>query len=154
MTPRRPPRLAVALLNRFLGNNEPLVGDLLEEFQVRRSSLWLWCQVVVAVLISAFRRPQEIRPLRLVDGLPAAMAGPPNRNRQRLMNISGTPRGSPVGGLGFVALAALLTVVVPQLWWVILGSMVAGTLLGLMRVVLNRRRAARHPVPSQSGVLF
>jgi hypothetical protein len=140
MTPRRPPRLAVALLNRFIGDNEPLVGDLLEEFQTRRSSLWLWRQVLVAVSIALFRRPQ-IRPLRLVDGAPAAIDGMRESPRHAAVNMSASPRGIGVGGLGLVALAAIVTVAAPAVWWVVLGTMVAGALLGLIMIALSRRSA-------------
>jgi hypothetical protein len=48
MTDREPARLAVALLERLIGN-EPLAGDLLEASR-GRSHAWLWRQVVLAVL--------------------------------------------------------------------------------------------------------
>jgi hypothetical protein len=54
MTPRRLPRLAIALLERSLVDDEPLKGDLIEEFNRGRSRWWLWRQVVAAVLA---RRP-------------------------------------------------------------------------------------------------
>lgn len=52
MTPRRPPRLAVALLERFVPDNEPLTGDLLEGWG-ERSDAWFWRQVGLAVLARA-----------------------------------------------------------------------------------------------------
>ena len=45
----RPPRLALALLERCIPDNEPLVGDLLEAF-VNRSDAWFWRQSAFAVL--------------------------------------------------------------------------------------------------------
>jgi hypothetical protein len=52
MTPRKPPRLANWLLNRFGGirQNPPLAGDLLEEFRSGRSSAWFWRQTLGTIL--------------------------------------------------------------------------------------------------------
>lgn len=58
--------LQLALLPYFLGNDEPLVGDLVEEWP-RRSSAWFWRQVVFAMLGKAgatvsvaLREPQRL----------------------------------------------------------------------------------------------
>ena len=40
-TRRRPARLTRLILNGFLAGNEPLTGDLLEEFDSGRSQWWL-----------------------------------------------------------------------------------------------------------------
>lgn len=45
-----PPRIAVALLDRFVCDDDPLRGDLLEEWPTR-SAYWLWRQVLYAVLV-------------------------------------------------------------------------------------------------------
>jgi hypothetical protein len=55
MTPRHPPRLAVLLLKRFAAN-EPLAGDLHEEYLAGRSSIWYWRQVIAAVVLVPMRR--------------------------------------------------------------------------------------------------
>lgn len=47
MTPRRRP-LRITLLPYLLGNDEPLVGDLIEEWP-RRSTAWFWRQVMFAM---------------------------------------------------------------------------------------------------------
>jgi hypothetical protein len=44
-----PPRLPLALLERCVPDNDPLVGDLLEGW-LERSDAWFWRQVVLAVL--------------------------------------------------------------------------------------------------------
>jgi hypothetical protein len=58
MTHQRPSRLALAVFDRFIPDNDPLRGDLLEEFECRRSQWWLWRQVLGAAIS---RRPL-IRP--------------------------------------------------------------------------------------------
>ena len=45
-----PPRLAVGLLRRFVPDNEPLVGDLLERFAMGQSRLEFWRQVLLAIV--------------------------------------------------------------------------------------------------------
>lgn len=49
MKPKEPPRLATLLLERFAAN-DPLTGDLYEEYQAGRSALWYWWQVTFAML--------------------------------------------------------------------------------------------------------
>ena len=50
MTTRRPVRLTLMILNGFLAGNEPLTGDLLEEFDSGRSQWWLFRQTAAAAL--------------------------------------------------------------------------------------------------------
>jgi hypothetical protein len=54
MTVTDPPRLATWLLQRFSWGprGESLVGDLLEQYQQKRSSVWYWRQVVTAMVAS------------------------------------------------------------------------------------------------------
>jgi hypothetical protein len=55
MTGRKPPALAAWLL-KWLGvcdANEPLVGDLAEEFQDGRSRVWYWRQTLSAIWIQS-----------------------------------------------------------------------------------------------------
>jgi hypothetical protein len=49
MTPTRASWLGIALLHQLLGDNEPLVGDPIEE-RANRSTAWFWRQLVFAVL--------------------------------------------------------------------------------------------------------
>ena len=58
--------LRIALLPYLLGGDEPLVGDLVEEWP-RRSNVWFWRQVVFAMLAktgtiasAALREPQRL----------------------------------------------------------------------------------------------
>jgi len=52
MTVTDPPRLATWLLQRFASGSrgESLVGDLLEQYQQKRSPAWYWRQAVTAIL--------------------------------------------------------------------------------------------------------
>jgi hypothetical protein len=69
MTPRRIP-LRVALLPHLLGDDEPLVGDLVEEWP-RRSNAWFWRQVLFAVIARTMTGASATlrEPQRLAGGL-------------------------------------------------------------------------------------
>jgi hypothetical protein len=69
MTGRRTP-LRVAVLPYLLGDDEPLVGDLVEE-SPRRSRAWFWRQVMSAVLARAMTGAWATlrEPQRLGEGL-------------------------------------------------------------------------------------
>jgi hypothetical protein len=155
MKDSRAPRLAVALLHRFV-SEEALVGDLLEEFEARHSQLWLWRQVLLAALIGLFRRTPEIRPLGLmeVDPILGHLEPPVVReSHPKTVNLTGSPRGAAVGGLGLVALGVLITVVAPQAWWFLLFGALGGVLLGIAMIVISRHRVSG-PGGGSPGVLF
>jgi hypothetical protein len=146
MKPVRPPRLALALLERWVPDHEALTGDLVEEFQVRRSRRWLWGQVVVALFVAARHRPQEIRPLRLVDR-PSRFADTDPRSRLRPVNLTGSPLDG-IGGLGLVLLVTLVSVLRPETWWIVLAAMASGVVLGLARIAISRHRLR---LPASNG---
>jgi len=56
---KRPPRIATLLMH--FANNDPLAGDLCEEYQDGRSNAWYWRQAVAAVV--ARLRTTDIREL-------------------------------------------------------------------------------------------
>lgn len=59
MTRHRPPRLAMSLLSRCLPEDDPLVGDLVEEFaQGQRRRSWFWRQTLAVV---GRRAPRSVR---------------------------------------------------------------------------------------------
>jgi len=60
MKPRKPPALAVWLLEKFgyLGEDSALLGDLLEEFRDGRSASWFWRQTTT-VLVKG-RSPKQV----------------------------------------------------------------------------------------------
>ena len=144
MTTRRPPRLALALLDRFAPDRAALAGDLVEEFGRRRSRVWFWWQVLAAIATAHAERPVEIRPLRLVDLQPVdALERSRKLNlRFRPVNLSASPVPG-IGGLGLVVLALLMSTVAPGAWGWLLASAVAGGVVGIAVGVFRRKRSAR-----------
>jgi Flp pilus assembly protein TadB len=139
-----PPKLALALLNRFGPQDDVLTGDLIEEFASGRSRWWFWQQTMSAVATEAGRRDREIRPLRLVeDESLDGTVGSRGRTRpgsfRMPVNITGTPVAG-VGGLGVAVLAGLVTFVVPQVWWIVAGVMAAGLAFGVLLLTAGRHR--------------
>ena len=69
-----PPRLATWLLQRFAWGprGESLVGDLLEQYQQKRSSAWYWRQVVTAILA---RTTSEVAAHKLLAVRAVAVGG-------------------------------------------------------------------------------
>jgi len=123
MTPK-PPRLALALLTRFVPDGDPLAGDLVEEFETRRSRAWFWGQVLAAILIRRLTPSDDVRQIVL----------------PRTVNISAAPAGLGVGGLSLVLLASLMTVVTPQAWLLVFLGAAAGVVLGGVLIAINRPR--------------
>jgi hypothetical protein len=150
----QPPRLAVALLNRFLPDNEPLVRVLLEEFAARKSRVWLWRQAILALLMGSFQPRVDVRPLRLVDRSPVEIMRPDIRPwaRTRTVNLTGSPLPG-VGGLSLIILMSLMTIMSPQVWWLVLLTILAGVVLGLALVLLRRRTGLRAEDSDQSSPL-
>jgi hypothetical protein len=140
MSDRSLPRV-LALLERILSDDGPLVGDLLEEFERRRSYPWLWWQVLGALVARAFARPPDIRPLRLVDDQPVDAMVRTHRLRMRCrpVNLSASPI-SDVGGIGLLLLIAHVSVTVPGAWVGLLAAMIGGVGLGFVLVRLRIRR--------------
>jgi hypothetical protein len=144
MRRRQAPRLALALLEQFVPDSAPLAGDLIEEYERRQSIGWLWCQVLAAIASAFFERSPEIRPLRLVDLQPADAL---ERSRRaslhvRPVNLSASPLAG-VGGLGLVVLAFHITVVVPGVWWVLLGSALVGVVIGIVLITIHAKVASQ-----------
>ena len=123
----RPPRLAVALLQRFSAD-QALIGDLLEEFEVRRSRAWFWRQAIASTAMAFTGRAQMARP-----------------HRWKAINLAVTPRGTPVGGVGLLALVVLISVVSPHAWWLLGIGVAGGIALGVVMVFIGRRRDLGRP---------
>lgn len=110
------PRVAITLLQAF-GRDEALVGDILEEFELRQSRLWLWRQVAVVVLL----------------GLPYGIVR--RRSQRPKMPL-------PIGGFGFLAIAVLITYVAPGAWWFVGLGAIGGVIVGAVLVAYGRRGLA------------
>jgi len=139
MTAPRPPRLALYVLRAFRVDDESLVGDLVEEFGVRRSHLWLWRQVLGAVLAGPARR--RTGPLGLCDARFAQSFLRPTPRREPRINLSGGPVPG-IGGLSIVALVFHVALVSPQLLWLPVFGLTAGSLVAVALVVRRRIAAA------------
>ena len=154
MTTKRPPSLALALLRRVAADNEPLVGDLIEEFESGRSASWFWRQVVMTALTRPLaprrarrhgprlplnaRRPQE--EAGLLD-IPTITSGP---RPIGFMNISSV-QVEGIGGLGLIVTAVCVALEFEQLRASMALAILGGSLLGGLMIVLRRRRGPSVP---------
>lgn len=165
MTVFRPSRFALWVLRRCGVHNESLVGDLIEEYGARRSRLWLWRQVVGAILA----RPEpgsHTGPLGIADacivrsapgtgcrerpriyvggdrGRTAPASREPARGRRPRIDLSGGPVPG-VGGLTTLALVFQVTLVSPQLLWLPVFGLAVGSIVGLVLVARPRREPYR-----------
>src|SRR5262245_37120820 len=116
----REPFIAVALLDLFY-RDEEIVGDILEEFEAGRSRGWLWRQVAFAVMMR----------------LPYGMVRFERQSPKMQM---------PIGGLGFVAVVALITLVAPGAWWFIAAGAIGGVGLAAALVMATRHRVMHDPM--------
>jgi hypothetical protein len=146
MTGSDPPPLAAALLRRFLRDNEPLAGDLLERFAVSRSRLWFWREVLAAIVIRGFQHRDHERPLGLVEhsGFDSHERAR-NAGRPRQVNLTASPLPG-IGGLGLVALGVVVVLARSQVWWMFAPAIVGGVAFGLTMALVRRREGlGRHP---------
>lgn len=145
MTRSDPPAVAVALLRRFLPENEPLVGDLFERFARNQSRFWFWRQVLAAIVSSAIQRRREERPLSLAEYL--GSASPVARrhvSERRHIDLSASPLPD-VGGLGLVALGVVVSLARPGFVWMIAAGVVGGAALGVTMTILRRHALLSGP---------
>ncbi len=153
MTRSGPPPLAVALMRRFLHDNEPLAGDLLERFAVRQSRLWFWREVLTAIAIRAFQHRDQESPLGL-----AGHSGFDSRERAwnvadpRQVNLTASPLPG-IGGLGLVALGIVIALARPQVWWMFVPAIVGGAALGLTLALVRRGAVLSGPAMANRTLL-
>jgi hypothetical protein len=131
--------LALWLLGQLAHRNEPLAGDLLEQFRSRRSALWLWSQLLFAIAMGSFRQPRVPVALNLTPIDPVVAEWLISRRlTPRRVNLSSPVEG--VGGLGMMVMGLLLTTVVPDVWWFVVGGIVCGLALGMTLAFRRRHR--------------
>ena len=136
MTASRPPRLALYVLRTLGVDDESLAGDIVEEFGARRSRLWLWRQVLGAILFRPQGAPRT-GPLGLCDARFAQSVLRPTPRREPRINLSGGPVPG-IGGLSIVALVFHVALVSPQLLWLPVLGVAAGSLVGVALFVRRR----------------
>jgi hypothetical protein len=133
----RASRLALWLLGHLAYRNEPLAGDLVEQFRTRRRAVWLWSQLLMAIAMGSFRHPRVPVALNLTPIDPVVAEWLMSRRLPpRRVNLSSPVEG--VGGLGLMMMGFLLSTVVPDVWWFVMGGIVCGLALGM--TLAYRRR--------------
>jgi hypothetical protein len=129
--------LALWLLRHLADRNEPLAGDLLEQFRVGRSVLWLWSLLLWAIAVGSFRQPRIPAALNLTQVDPIVLEWLVSRKLPpRRVNLSSPVEG--VGGLGMMLMGFLLSTVVPDVWYFVMGGILCGLALGM--TLAYRRR--------------
>jgi len=127
MTGLEPPRLALAVLRRFLPDNEPLVGDLLEGFAARRSRVWLWREVIAAMVLHALQPRDHEHPLGLASSVTDTV-----RDEPPAAVITGN------GTLGLFALILIIALAGAQVWWFFVPAVAGGAAIGLLLTLVRR----------------
>ena len=69
------------------------------------------------------------------------------------INMSGIPVAG-IGGLGLVAVALVMTIVVPAAWWMLLFGALGGMVLGAALVLSRRGRRPSGPSGDDPRILF
>jgi hypothetical protein len=75
------------------------------------------------------------------------------QERDVSINMSGISVAG-VGGLGLVAVAGLMTYVLPQAWWLVAAGAAGGTVLGVAIVVFRRVHVPSGPSGNDPTILF
>lgn len=141
MTKHEPSKLALSVLNRLALDNAPLAGDLLEEFRRgKRSSLWLWHQLLQAMLRHALYAPHPPVALNLtpIDPVVAEWLMEKRLYKRKRVNLTGSGVEG-IGGLTMVILGFMVSMVIPAVWWFVVGGLAAGALCGVAMVKLQRQ---------------
>lgn len=69
------------------------------------------------------------------------------------INMSGIPVNG-IGGLGLVAVAVLMTVVLPEAWWLLVIGALGGIALSVVIVVARRHHVPSGPSGDDPTILF
>lgn len=131
--------LALWCLGRLAHRNEPLAGDLIEQCRSGRSAIWLSAQILFALAMGSFRQPRTPVALNLTPIDPVVAEWLVSRKLPpRRVNLSSPVEG--VGGLGLMMMGFLLSTVVPDVWWFVMGGIVCGVALGTTLAFRRRHR--------------
>jgi hypothetical protein len=149
MTLRPSPRFALRLLEWLVPDGAPLAGDILEEHARGRSRLWVWWQVLGAIVVVT-GPAGDIRPIRLLDAQPveAVTRTLAFRRRTRAVSLNANPSAH-FGGLSVVVLGGVMTAAAPAMWALLVGAMMGGVGLG---VALIRAERPPHQATSVRAV--
>jgi hypothetical protein len=142
----KPSRLALFLL-RCVPGGDPIIGDLIEGFATRQSRWWLWRQVLAAVVTAVRQRREPSLTWGHVLPSPGVMSDARTRVRdpwRTPLSMTGNPN---VGGLGLLTIVLLISVVSPQVWWVLAASAAGGAVLGVIRIALHRPQHSSQVLP-------
>jgi hypothetical protein len=132
-------RPALWLLGRLAHRNEPLAGDLVEQFRAGRSASWLWCQLLLAIATGSFEGRETPVALNLTPIDPIVAEWLLSR-RLTPKRVTMAAPGEGIGGLGLMLIGFLLSTVVPDVWWFVVGGIVCGLTLGLAMAYRRRRQ--------------
>jgi len=153
MTRHDPPRLALAILRRYLDDDEPLTGDLIEGFALRPSKVWFWREVLAAVAMRIMRRRDVDRPLGLTTGpLSDGSIQRPGSGIRRSVNLTASPLPG-VGGLGLLAFAVLVMVVNPGAVWIFVPALAGGVVIGVTLALVRRRSILKRHATTPPALL-
>lgn len=155
MTRSQPSSIVLTLLRFIETENEALAGDLAEEWRAGRSTRWFWRQLLPALVVVSWQK-RSSKPASL--GLLSSVAlGPPAHSFPLIdpatINLSGIKvRG--IGGLGLLAIIGLITIVMPQAWFLVLTGLTGGVVIGVVAIVRRRNRGLSGPEGSAPLSLF
>jgi hypothetical protein len=158
MTRSQPSSLILALLRFVASENEPLAGDLAEEWRRGRSGVWFWRQMLGALVVTAWAawrtRTDEPAGLCLVARTPLDR---PSRSLELIdtatINLGGI-RVRGIGGLGLIAIIMLITIVLPQAWFLVLAGLTGGVIFGVAAIIRRRNCGLSGPDDSAPLTLF
>ena len=105
------------------GLDPALIGDIVEEYRRGRSRLWLMRQVIACLALWILGRAREPAP-----------------HAARRVNLTAMPAGSPVGGLGLVAILVFVSIISPRSWWILAAALGGGIAFGAVMIAARRPR--------------
>jgi hypothetical protein len=153
---RSEPSWLARVVLTHLVRNEALTGDLLEAYRGSPSRPWLWRQILIALVVG-MRHPRACAAAQPAGIFALDPHWQPSGSRYEPMppvaiNMSGIPVDG-VGGLGLVAIAVLISFVMPAAWWLLVCGVIGGAVIGGY-LVFSRRDAGLTSGGARPGGLF